>query len=150
MSNANRVGANTPTQFGAYALASARGVSLAATGNAIANLAFIGGGLSNSGSTATSGQAIVRNIVVRNPSANISTTTISIGYSSDGANLWANNQTLSTLTAINKYQNLVLSATANTTCMNGNVSSVLYVNVNSNVVANATCDIYVFGELVAP
>jgi hypothetical protein len=150
MSSASHVGANSPGQFGRYAIASARGVSLGSTGNAVANLAVLGGGLSNSGSTATSGQAIARQIVVRNPSANVSTTTISIGYSSDGANLWANNQSLSTLTAVNKYQDLVLSATANTTCLNGNVSSVLYVNVNSNAVANAVCDIYVFGEIVNP
>ena len=150
MSSASHVGADSPDKFGRYAIATIRGVSLGSTGNAVANLAVLGGGLSNSGSTATSGMAIVKQISIRNPSANVSTTTISIGRSSDGANLWANNQSLSTLTAVNTYQDLTLSATANTTCLNGNVSSVLYVNVNSNAVANATCDIYVFGEVVNP
>lgn len=150
MSNANRVGSYTPEYFDGFAVAIASGVSLSATGNAVANCSVLGGGLTGSGNTATSGQVIVRRISVQNPSANISTTTISVGYSSDGANLWANNQSLSTLTGVNKYQELVLSATANSTCLNGNISSTLFINVNSNAVANATCDVVVYGAVVNP
>lgn len=150
MSNANRVGSYTAEYFDGFAIAQATGVSLAALGNAVANCSVLGGGLTGSGNTATSGQAIVRKITVQNPSVSLSTTSISVGYSTDGANLWANNQTLTLITGTNKYQDLVLSTTANSTCLNGNISSTLFVNVNANAVANATCDIVVYGAIVTP
>ena len=150
MSNANRVGSYTQEYFDGFAIAAATGVSLSATGNAVANCSILGGGLTGSGNTATSGQAIVRRITVQNPSASLSTTTISVGYSNDGANLWANNQSLSLITGTNKYQDLVLSTTAISTCLNGNISSTLFININSNAVANATCDIVVYGAIVNP
>jgi hypothetical protein len=150
MSNANRVGARTPLHFNQYVVASARGVSLGTVANAVVAMPLLDGGLTGSGSSATSGQVIIRGINVQNPSALANTTTISVGYSNDGANLWANSQTLTNITGTGTYQDLTLSNKANTTTMNGNVSAVLFVNVTANAVANATCDVVVYGNVVNP
>jgi hypothetical protein len=150
MSNANRVGSFTQTSFSSVLLGSAIGVSTAETGNAIANIAILSGGLSNSGSTQTSGMAAVRRITVVNPNSDISTVSISVGSNSTGGSLVANAAALSALSAINTYQNLTPSLSANTTCLNGNVSSCLYVNQTANTVANGTYDIYIYGDVFKP
>lgn len=150
MSNANRVGSFTQGYFSSVLLGSAIGVSTSATGNAIANIAILSGGLSNSGSTQTSGMAVVRRITVVNPSTDLSTVSISVGSDSSGGSLVANAAALSTLTAINKYQGLTLSNSANTTCLNGNVSSCLFVNQTANTVASGTYDIYIYGDVFKP
>lgn len=147
MSNANHVSSRTPQSFGLYTLAEQRGVSLATTGNAIVSLPVLGGGLTGSGNTVTSGAAIVRRITIANYSGgNLAAANISVGFTNDGANLVANAQTLTTLTANNQYLDLTLSATGNTTMLNGNISSTLYVNVVAS--AAASVDVQVLGQVI--
>lgn len=150
MSNANRVGAFTQQGFDAVLLGAAVGVSTAAVANNTANIAILSGGLTNSANTQTSGMAIVRRIIVANPSADLSLVSISVGQYSNGGGLVANAQALSALTAINTYQALTPSLAANTTCLNGNLSSALYVNQTANTVAGGTFDIFIYGDVVKP
>ena len=84
MANPDSVGQNTPDSFGNYSIASAQGVSLAATGNAVVALPILKGGLTAGNSVATSGAVIVRRVTIQNPSANVATGNISILTSSDG------------------------------------------------------------------
>ena len=111
---------------------------------------ILSGGLSNSGSTQTSGMAVIRRITVTDPSTDISSVSISVGSNSTGGSLVANAAALSSLTAINTYQNLTLSNSANTTCLNGNVSSALFVNQTAGTVSGATYDIYIYGDVFKP
>lgn len=148
MSNGNRVSARTPQAFGNYTIGAARGVSLNATGNNIANIAILGGGLTGSGNTVTSGVAAVRRVTIINYSGgNIALANVSVGQTSDGGNLVANAQTLSSITANNMFQDLTISATGNNTLLNGNVSNVLYVNLVANAQANVLVDIFVQGSV---
>jgi hypothetical protein len=151
MANNNAVHSRTPLGFGNYKLGEVRGVSLAATGNAIASIPILDGGLTNSGNTATSGAAIVRRITVSNfVSGSLTTANVSVGYTNDGANLVANVQSLSSITANSTYQDLTLSATANTTPVSGNVSSTLYVNLSAGNSASAVVDVSVYGDVLKP
>lgn len=150
MSSANRVGGQLPTAFGQYVLGRAVNISTTSTGNAVANIAILGGGLSNSGATANSGSAIVRRLVAVDPSTNLSTVTISVGTDTTGGSLYANAQSLTSCSAVNRFQDLTPSLTANTVPLNGNVASVLYVNITANAVANGTFDLIVYGDIIAP
>lgn len=149
MSSANRVGSLLPTGFGQFLLGRTQ-VSTTSTGNAVANIAILGGGLSNSGATANSGSAIVRRFVAANPSADLSTVTISVGTNTSGSSLYANAQNLTGCSAVNRFQDLTLSATGNTVPLNGNIAAVLYVNVTANAVANGTFDLLAYGDVIAP
>ena len=151
MASDNHVSSRTPKAFGYYKLASASGVSLATNGNAIVAMPILGGGLSDSGATITSGAAIIRRITVSSfASGNLAAANVSIGTSNDGANLYANAQTLTNITANSTYADLILSATANVTPMSGHVSSTLYVNLVTGAVANSYVDIAVYGDVLNP
>lgn len=147
MASDNHVASRTPLSFGAYNVGVARGVSLGATGNAVVAIPLLGGGLTGSGSSTTSGVVALRKITIGNyTGGNLSTVNVSVGYTNDGANLVANAQILSSITANNQFQDLTLSATGNNTFMNGNVSSTLFLNLVANAVANATVDVVVQGS----
>lgn len=151
MANNNHVSSRTPMAFGNYKLAEARGVSLATTGNAIVSMPILEGGLSGSGNTATSGAAIVRRITVSSfVSGNLAAANISVGYTNDGANLVANAQTLTNITANSTYADLTLSTSATTTPLSGNISSTLFVNLVSGGVANSAVNIAVYGDVINP
>lgn len=150
MSSANRVGGNLPTSFGQYLLGRATNISTTSTGNAVANIAILGGGLSNSGATANSGSAILRRLVAVDASTDLSTVTISVGTNTSGSSLYANAQNLTGCSAVNRFQDLTLSATGNTVPLNGNIAAVLYVNVTANAVANGTFDLLAYGDVIAP
>mgnify|MGYP006269643767 CR=1 FL=1 len=150
MSSMNSLAGSTAQDVGNYAVGQAQGVSVGTVANAVVAIPMLGGGLTNSGATGTSGSVILRRITVRNPSGNVSGTSVSIGQTNDGGNLVANAAALSTLTAVNKYQDLALSATANSTCVNANISPTLYVNVTAGATANGFVDIFIFGDVVNP
>lgn len=145
MANTDSVGQNTQDFFGSYRAArTVVPVSLAATGNAVVALPIISGGLGGSG------QMILRRITVTKlsnsaggsaPSA--AAANISIGTTNDGANLVANVQTLTSVTTATSYQDLTLSATANSSAV---TADVLFVNVSTSV-ANAQVFINVYGDL---
>lgn len=148
MASDNHVSSRTPLSFGSYRLASGT-ANLAATGNALVAMPVLGGGLTNSGANVTSGAAIVRRITVSSlASGDIHTANVSVGYTNDGANLVANAQTLTNITANGTYQDLTLSAYANTTMISGNVSPTLYVNLVANAAATGLVEVRVYGELV--
>jgi hypothetical protein len=92
----------------------------------------------------------VRRITISSQgSGNINTANISVGWTNDGGNLVANAQTLTTMTANNTWLDLIMSGTANTTMLNGNVSSTLYLNVGTSA-ANAVVRVSVYGDIVRP
>ncbi len=150
MASDNHVSSRTPQAFGNYLLARARNVPISATGNNLANLAVLDGGLTPSGSNVTSGCAIVRRITISNYGAgDIHTANVSMGWTNDGANLVANAQLLTNATANNTYADLTLSAVGNTTMLNGNVSSALFFNLVANAGgAGTTVDVSVYGDLI--
>jgi hypothetical protein len=148
MAQSDSVAQNTPINFGSYALASAQGVALSATGNAVVALPILGGGL-----TANTGSIIVRRITVSNPAntaggtvPNLATANISILTSSDGnaSNAIASAQTIGNVTGSLTYQDLTLAAGAATASYNVNA---LFVKVNT-AVANSAVQITVYGDVV--
>ena len=84
MANPDSVGQKYSDSFGNYAIASATGVSLATTGNAVVALPILSGGLTAGNSVATSGAVIVRRVTIQNPNKDVSTGNITILSSSDG------------------------------------------------------------------
>ena len=132
---ANHVGANYPDKFSGYAIGEASGVSLAATGNSVATIAILGGT-----------QYIIRQITVMNANASINTANVTILTSSDGnvSNAVTGNVLLSNVTSTTTFQDMTLaSGAATSTCSAG----ALFVKVNTAVAG--TCDITVFGDVVA-
>ena len=61
MANANRLGADTPLDIDRYVIGVAQGVSVTATGNAVATIPIMSGGI-----TSNTGAYIVRAITVMN------------------------------------------------------------------------------------
>ena len=133
--NANHVGSLYPNGFGSFALARAQTVNIGSTGNAVAQLPVVGGST-----------YIVRRIVVANASGNIAAGNITILTSNDGnaSNAVSNAVTLSSVTSSSTFQDLGLATAAATTVYS---AGSLYVKVGT-AVANATCDITVYGDIV--
>jgi hypothetical protein len=132
---ANHVGANYPDKFSGYAVGEVYGVSLAATGNAVATIAILGGT-----------QYIIRQITVMNANATINTANVTILTSSDGnvSNAVTGNVVLSNVTSTSTFQDMTLAAGAATSTY---TASALFVKVNTAVAG--TCDISVFGDVVS-
>jgi hypothetical protein len=150
MASADAVGPNLPDSFGNYGIARVSGVSLATAGNAVVAIPFFGGGLSNGGALAGSGQVIIRRVTVQNANANASLANVNITTSNDGntSNAVVATVSLANLTAVNKFQDLtVASPYALTTTVNGANTSVLYLNVTN--AASSIVDIRVYGESVS-
>ena len=133
--NANHVGALYPNSFGNFGLGKAVGVSVAATGNAVAQIPVVGGS-----------SYIVRRIVVANANQSIATGNVTILTSNDGnaSNAISNATTLASVTSTSTYQDVTLATGTATTVYS--VGS-LYVKVNT-AVSGGTCDISVFGDVV--
>lgn len=147
MASMDSVAQNYQDSFGNYRIAVAKPVSLAATGNAVAVLPVLSGGLSNNG------QFILRRITVANPSNTAGGTVpsmalgnISILTSSDGntSNAVASAQLLGNVTGANTYQDLTL---ASVTLTNAVTANALFVVVNTTV-ANSSVTVSVFGDVV--
>ena len=142
MANANRVGSDTALDFDRYVIGSAQGVSVSATGNAVATIPIMLGGL-----TANTGCYIVRSITIVNANKDISTGNVIVLTSSDGNN--SNNVSNATVlsnvsAATTKWQDLTLGTAAATTAF---TAPALFVKVNT-AVSGGTCDIRVVGMLV--
>ena len=146
MANPDSVGQNTSDSFGNYAIASAQGVSLAATGNAVVALPILKGGLTAGNSTANSGSVIVRRVTIQNPSTNVSTGNISILSSNDGntSNAVVAAVVLSSLTGTATFQDVAISG--GNVLVSGYNSQALFVKVNTAVAG--TVDIRVYGDTV--
>ena len=146
MANPDSVGQNTADSFGNYAIASAQGVSLAVTGNAVVALPILKGGLTAGNSVATSGAVIVRRVTIQNPSANVSTGNITILSSNDGntSNAVVAAVTLSSLTGTGTFQDVAI--TGGNVIVSGYNSQALFVKVGTAVAG--TVDIRVYGDTV--
>jgi len=139
MANGNRVGALTPDSFDRIVIGEAHGVPVNATGNAVATIPILSGGL-----TPNTGAYIIRSITVVNANKSINTANVIVLTSSDGntSNNVSNATVLSNVTAATtKWQDLTLAAAAATDAF---TAQALFVRVNT-AVSGGTCDIRVVG-----
>jgi len=142
--NLNNVGALYPSNFGGFLLASVQNCSIGATGDVTPP------GKSTAGIGIPAAQYRVRKIVVRSPlilgvSGNASAGFIGFWDTAaqGGNNLVANAQ-LSSLTTNLTYQEMTLTAAANTTIL---TSSTIFPNVGT-AVTNGTVDIDIYGDII--
>ena len=146
MANPDSVSQNTQDSFSNYRLGVIRATQLNTAGNAVITIPLLNGGLTNSGNTATSGAVIVRRVTIQNPSGTVASANISVGSTSDGANLVTANTVISSVSAAGKFQDI--TGTSTTTAVSGNVTSCLYVNVNTASGNANTVDIVIWGDVV--
>ena len=149
MANSDSVGQNTQDSFSNYRLGVVRATSLNTSGNAVITIPFLSGGLTNSGSAATSGEVIIRRVTVQNPSGSVASANISVGITNDGANLVTANTVISSVSAVGKFQDISVGTTYQTTAITGNQTQCLYVNVNTASGNANTVDIVVWGDVVS-
>lgn len=133
----NRVGALLPDNFGNFSIVNVQSASIGTTGNAAVTLPVEAGS-----------SYIVRRITVANASTNIGAANVVILTSSDGnaSNAVSNVTVLSSVTSATTYQDIPLATGAATTVYS---APALFLKVNT-AVANATCDIQVYGDIVTP
>jgi len=147
MSSSDSVAQNTAVSFGNYAIATATGVPLGTTGNAV----VLSGGLTVGATANASGQVIVRRVTVQNPNGNVGTANVSILTSNDGnaSNALVSTVQLSNLTATGTYQDLTVATPYSTTnALNGTITQALFVKVGT-AVSGGTVDIRVYGDTVS-
>lgn len=152
MANPDAVGQLYLDSFGNAKVASATSVSLAATGNAVATLPLVGGGLTNGGAVSNSGAVIVRKITVAALQGSVSSANVAIYTSNDGnsANLITANTVLSTLSAAGRYQDVAFTgAYGANTVISGATTSALFVAVNTASGNSNTVSISVYGDVVS-
>lgn len=133
--NSNRVGANLPTKFGNFVLASAQGVPLNAVSNTAATLSVTGTSY------------IVRRVTFVNANATAATANVSIILTSDGAtaNAVFAKTKLSNVTSTTTFQDVAPVANA---VSNVYSSGALFVKVDTAI--DATVDVVVYGDIVNP
>lgn len=149
MSNSDSLSHSYPDVVGYYKVASIRATQLNTAGNAVITLPILSGGLTNGGATGNSGGIILRRVTIQNPSGSVATANISVGTTSDGANLVTANTVLSSVTAAGKYQDISIATAYQTQVVSGAVTQCLYVNVNAASANSSTCDIVVWGDVVS-
>ena len=150
MANPDSVSQNTQDSFGNYRIAIAQNVSLGTVANAVATLPVLNGGMQGTGGL------IIRRIVVSGlyntaggtvPSA--ATANVTIGTTSDGANLVTGTVTLTNLTSGTTFVDMTPGSG-----LNANTASIvfqpnaLFVNVTA-AVANAGCRVAVYGDVLS-
>jgi hypothetical protein len=132
---ANHVGAKYPDRF-LVALGKVEAGSVGSTGNAVVTIPV------------TEGTSyIVRRITVSNANGSINTANVVILTSNDGnaSNAVSNVTVTSSVTSNLTYQDIPVSSNAATTVY---TAPALFVKVNT-AVTNGTCNITVFGDVVA-
>ena len=144
MANPDSVGQNTQDYFSNFLLGKVRATALNTSGNAVITIPLLSGGLTNGPNVASSGAVIVRRVTVQNPSGSVASANVSLGFTNNGANLVTANTVLSSVSAAGTFVDLSTTATA----VSGNVSSCLYVNVNTASGNANTVDIAVWGDVV--
>jgi hypothetical protein len=151
MANPDSVSQFYLDSFGNSRIGFASAVSLSATGNAVATIPFLSGGLTKNSAVANSGGVILRRITLNNPSATVSNANVSILTSNDGntSNAVVLNALLSNLTAAGTFTDLTIAAPylANTV-VSGLNTNALFVKVNTASGNNNTVNISVFGDVV--
>ena len=149
MSNANSVGQNNGDSFSNYRIGVIRATSLNTAGNAVITIPILSGGLTNSGNIASSGEVIVRRITVQNPTGSVALANVSVGLTGDGANLITAVTSLSSVSAVGKFQDIAVTSTYQTTAITGNLTQCFFVNVGNASTTVNTVDICVWGDVVA-
>lgn len=149
MANADSLAQSYPDVVGYYKIASIRATSLNTAGNAVISLPILSGGLTNGGATGNSGGIILRRITVQNPSGSVASANISVGTTSDGANLVVANTVISSVSATGKYQDISINSTYQNQVVSGATTQALYVNVNTASGNANTVDIIVWGDVVS-
>ena len=144
MANPDSVGQTTQDNFSNFLLGKVRATALNTSGNAVITIPLLSGGLTNGPNVATSGAVIVRRVTVQNPSGSVASANVSLGFTNNGANLVTANTVLSSVSAAGTFVDLSTTATA----VSGNVTSCLYVNVNTASGNANTVDIAVWGDVV--
>ena len=144
MANPDSVGQNTQDSFSNYLLGRVRATQLNSSGNAVITIPILGGGLTNGGAVANSGGVIVRRVTIQNPSGAVSSAYLSVGFTNAGANLVVANSAVSSISGVGTFQDMTTTATF----VSGNVSSCMYVNVNTASGNSNTVDILVWGDVV--
>jgi hypothetical protein len=152
MANPDAVGQLNLDSFATGRIGFARGVSLATAGLASVSIPLCSGGLTNGGAVANSGSVIIRQITISNPNASAALANVAISLRSTGnvatGNVIVSNIVLTQLTTAGTWINLNIAEPYLTnTAVSGAVTSALFLNVG--VVANATVDISVFGNVVS-
>ena len=144
MSSANHVGSNLPTAFGNYPVGAAVSCPVGATGNAVATIPVLGGGL-----TPNTGSFILRRITVSNANADASVATVRIMKTNDGntSNAITSLTTLSNCTTKLGFNDCTISAPyAAASALN---VSALYVLVGTAANASTTTvNVRVYGDFV--
>ena len=151
MANPDAVANLYLSSFGNVRIAFAEAVSLSATGNAVANLSFATGGLTNGGAVANSGSVIARKIVITSPVGSVSSGNVAIYTSSDGnvSNIVTANTVLTVLSAAGRYLDVpITGAYGANTAISGSTTSALFVKVNTASGNTNTVNISVYGEVV--
>ena len=152
MANQDAVANLYLSTFGNVRIAFAEAVSLSATGNAVANLSFVEGGLTNGGAVSNSGSVIVRKITITNPVGSVSSGNVGIYTSSDGsaANLITANTALTVLSAAGRYLDVpITGAYGANTAISGSTTSALFVKVNTASGNANTVNISVYGDVIS-
>lgn len=152
MANPNAVANLHLSSFGNVRIAFAEAVSLSATGNAVANLSFAEGGLTNGGAVSNSGSVIVRKITITSPVGSVSSGNVGIYTSSDGsaANLITANTALTVLSAAGRYLDVpIVGAYGANTAISGSTTSALFVKVNTASGNANTVNISVYGDVIS-
>jgi hypothetical protein len=144
MANPDSVGQNTQDSFSNYLLGRVRATQLNTSGNAVITIPILNGGLTNGGAVANSGGVIVRRVTIQNPSGAVSSAYLSVGFTNAGANLVVANSAVSSISGVGTFQDMTTTATF----VSGNVSSCMYVNVNTASGNSNTVDILVWGDVV--
>ena len=146
MANPDSLAQQTAAVIGNYAIASATGVNLGTTGNAVVALPILTGGLTVGANVASSGAVIVRRVTVQNPSGNVATGNVSIITSNDGnaSNAIVAAAALSSLTGTGTFQDMTIAG--GNVLVSGATTQALYVKVGTAV--TGTVDIRVYGDTV--
>ena len=146
MANPDSLAQQTAAVIGNYAIASATGVNLGTTGNAVVALPILAGGLTVGANAASSGSVIVRRVTIQNPSGNVSTGNVSIITSNDGnaSNAIVAAAALSSLTGTGTFQDMTIAG--GNVLVSGATTQALYVKVGTAV--TGTVDIRVYGDTV--
>ena len=150
MGSFNNVSDLYPDSFSRFAIATVKGAALTSTGNAVATLPVLGGGLTNTGSTTTGGRFIVRQITFANAQGTTpNTANVAIYTSNDGnsSNIVTANTVLTNLTAATKYQDVSYTGTANTVISSATTQA-FYLCVNTVGGASSAVDVTIYGDLV--
>ena len=151
MANPNSVGELYLDSFGNAKIAFASGVSMAALGNAVANLCIVSGGLTNGGAVSNSGAVIIRKVVATSLNGSVSSANVTITTSNDGnaSNAVVSQVTLSGISAAGTFQDLPIASPYTTTVLSGKTSSTLFVNVTTASGNTNTVNFSVYGDIVS-